>query len=348
SKSLGNGLDPLELVDEFGSDAMKFTLAFLCAQGQDLLVDRESFRVGSRFANKVWNASRYILMNLAGCTFVSGAGLNGADRWIYSRLNRAARVTSEALEGYRYNEAAQAVYEFFWNDFCDWYVEAAKISIRAGGEERDRAVSVLLRLLEEALRLLHPLLPMVTEEIYAKLPAEARGGEGLLITAPYPRFREERVCEDAEEDFALLQELVRGVRALRAECGIAPEKRLRCFVRALDAPRDAFLAAQAPLLSALAGVEAGDAGGAGGIGLTGKGFEAYLYVGDAVDIPALKAKFRREIDKDSAYAAGLEAKLANAAFLAKAPAALVAAEQEKLAAARGRAARLEGYVGAMG
>ncbi|MDR0622940.1 MAG: class I tRNA ligase family protein, partial [Treponema sp.] len=203
SKSLGNGLDPLELVDEFGADALKFTLAFMCAQGQDILVDKESFKMGSKFANKVWNASRYILMNMEGRNLVKDPALIPADRWIYSRLNRAAGAMEAAFCSYRYNDAAQTAYEYFWNDFCDWYVEATKLSLRAGdgpdqgSAEKDRAVTVLLDVLAASLRLLHPLLPFVTEEIYSRLPPECRAshtggaaGADLLITAPYPQFDE--------------------------------------------------------------------------------------------------------------------------------------------------------------
>jgi valyl-tRNA synthetase len=120
SKSLGNGIDPLEIVDEFGADALKFTLAFLCAQGQDILMDKSSFKLGSKFANKVWNASRYILMNLEGRELVENPGLLPVDRWIYSRLNATARAMEEAFLSYRFNDAAGLVYEYFWNDFCDW------------------------------------------------------------------------------------------------------------------------------------------------------------------------------------------------------------------------------------
>ncbi|MCL2411319.1 MAG: valine--tRNA ligase, partial [Treponema sp.] len=171
SKSLGNGIDPLEIVDEFGADAMKFTLAFLCAQGQDVLVDKESFKIGSKFANKVWNASRYILMNLDGRYLIENPELTGADKWIYSRLNNAAKSMREAFFSYRYNDAALLVYEFFWNDFCDWYVEATKLSMKNGDDaEKDRATAILLDVLAQSLRLLHPYLPFLTEEIYQKLP----------------------------------------------------------------------------------------------------------------------------------------------------------------------------------
>ena len=205
SKSLGNGLDPLEIIDEYGADALKYTLAFMCAQGQDVLIDKDSFKLGSHFANKIWNASRYILGNLEGRELraVSRTELKELDLWIINRLNLAAKNTASALESYRYNDAAQTVYEYFWNDFCDWYVEATKLSFKNGDEaEKDRAVSVLLNVLEESLRLLHPLLPFVTEEIYRFLPENCvTGGKkkaDKLITAPYPLFSEDRVdtCSD--------------------------------------------------------------------------------------------------------------------------------------------------------
>src|SRR5271157_4810786 len=184
SKSLGNGLDPLELIDEFGADALKFTIAFLCAQGQDVLFDKESVKLGSRFANKIWNASRYLLMNLEGRSLLEPGAvtLTDIDRWIRHRLNAAAAAARAALEGYRFNEAAQAVYEFIWNDFCDWYIEAAKLSLSADGPEKDRIVTLLMGILEESLRLAHPFLPLITEEIYQTLPVHADS----IMTQAYP------------------------------------------------------------------------------------------------------------------------------------------------------------------
>jgi valyl-tRNA synthetase len=353
SKSLGNGLDPLELVDEFGADAMKFTLAFLCAQGQDILIDKESFKLGSKFANKVWNASRYILMNLEGRELAAEPALLPADRWIYARLDAAARTVGDAFAGYRFNEAAQAAYEYFWNDFCDWYVEATKLSLRgdeadpAVRAEKDRATTVLLAVLEESLRLLHPLLPFVTEEIYAKLP----NAKGLLIVAPYPAADDARRDSVLEADFAAVQELVRLVRALRSECLIAPEKKVKVEVR-LDAgfASGAALRVQTPLVGLLAGVgelafaASGGDRPAGSIGLVGKGFEAFVFVREAVDPAQLAAKFAKELEKEGKFAAAVQAKLANSAFAANAPAELVAAERQKLEEVERRVAKLTAYL----
>ncbi|MDR2102787.1 MAG: valine--tRNA ligase [Treponema sp.] len=357
SKSLGNGIDPLELVEDYGADALKFTLAFLCAQGQDILMDKESFKLGSKFANKVWNASRYILMNLEGRSIRENPPLLPADRWIYSRLNGAAKAMEEAFLSYRYNDAALTAYEFFWNDLCDWYVEATKLSMREGdGAEKDRAATVLLDILAESLRLLHPLLPFVTEEIYGKLPPgpNRKGDQAseLLINAPYPQYDPNREDPGAERDFAFLRELVRMVRTLRSECTIPPDKKVRVLVRlGPDNDQRLFLQDNAGLVKLLAGI--GDmeiaavpefSRPAGSIGLVGSGFEAFVYIAEAADLDFLKQKFTKDIEKDRKFIAALEAKLGNKQFLQNAPPELAAGERLKLEDAQKRTKKLESYI----
>jgi valyl-tRNA synthetase len=383
SKSLGNGLDPLDLVDEFGADALRFTLAFMCAQGQDILIDKDSVKMGSRFANKVWNAGRYILMNLEGRALVKEPRLLPVDRWIYSRLGNAAGIITGAFLSYRYNDAAQTAYEFFWNDFCDWYLEATKLSFKEGDDaEKDRAVTVLLDVLAESLRLLHPLLPFVTEEIYGKLPSElwttacsaelragcsagANGGAGLLITQPYPECRDDRLDAGAEADFGFIRELVRMVRTLRSECTIPAEKKLRLLVRvsgggstaksgSTPKSREAFLRDNAALVKLLAGIagmeiEAADPASGfarprGSIGLVGSGFEAFVFIAEAADMAALKQKFGKEIEKDRKFIASLEGKLANENFVRNAPPELVAEQRLKLEEGRKRTEKLASYI----
>jgi valyl-tRNA synthetase len=353
SKSLGNGLDPLELVDEFGADAMQFPLAFMCAQGQDVLVDKESFKMGSKFANKVWNASRYILMNLEGRNLVPNSDLLPVDKWIYSRLNSAAKSMEEAFLSYRFNDAAQTAYEYFWNDFCDWYVEATKLSVKTGSDinqdsaEKDRAATILLDVLAESLRLLHPLLPFVTEEIYGKLP----NTDGLLITAPYPQFTERRCYAEEERQFAFLQEFVRKIRTLRSECTITPEKKLRVTVR-LEGEQKQVLRQNEGLVKLLAGIgemeimaaSTTDSRPAGSIGIVGSGFEAFIFIAEAVDIAALKQKFNKELERDRKFIDGLRAKLANNQFVQNAPPELVAAEKNKLEEGLERTGKIERYL----
>ena len=357
SKSLGNGLDPLEIIDEYGADALKYTLAFMCAQGQDVLIDKDSFKLGSRFANKIWNASRYILGNLEGRELraVSRNELKELDLWIINRLNLAAKNTASALESYRYNDAAQTVYEYFWNDFCDWYVEATKLSFKNGDEaEKDRAVSVLLNVLEESLRLLHPLLPFVTEEIYRFLPENCvTGGKkkaDKLITAPYPLFSEERVDSCSEERFTSLQEIVRLVRALRTECGIDPAFKIKVALFVEKGSPAEAAKEKTDIICLLAGLSGVDFlenpkdKAKGSIGTVGKGFEAFIVPGEGADPEKMVQKFKKELEKEEVNFSKLKGKLSNEKFVANAPAEVVEGEKEKLNEIQRRIEKLKAYV----
>jgi valyl-tRNA synthetase len=356
SKSLGNGLDPLELVDEFGSDAMKFTLAFMCAQGQDVLVDKESFKMGSKFANKVWNASRYILMNLNGRQIVANPQLIAADKWIYSRLNSAAKSMRDAFLSYRYNDAAQTSYEFFWNDFCDWYVEATKLSMKGGDDqEKDRATTILLDVLIQSLKLLHPLLPFVTEEIYQKLQTadlsllKNSTSPELLILALYPEYNEAYYSPVEEKNFTLLQSMVGMVRTLRSECGITPDKKLRVILRS-NAELEKPFKENEGLVKLLAGI--GDLQIETSvtdkpplsIGMAGSGFEVFVFIAEAVDMSALKKKFSNDLDKDLKYIESLRTKLSNEQFVKNAPPELVTEQKVKLEEALLRTEKFNNYL----
>lgn len=357
SKSKGNGIDPLEIVDQYGADALKFTLGFMCAAGQDILVDQESFKLGSRFANKIWNASRYILGNLEGREIVPvlRSQLSELDRWMYNRLNTAAATMRDALESYRYNDGAQTLYEFFWNDFCDWYVEATKLSFRNGDDaEKNRAVSVLLNVLEESLRLLHPYLSFVTEEIYQRLPANCAEGAKpkaqMLITASYPCYRDERKDTIAEAHFTALQELVRSIRTLRVECGIDPQVKIHIALF-IEKGKDAEIAHEkTDIIQLLAGVSKIDFLSyvidrpKGAIGSVGKGYEVFVVAGEGADSAQLIGRFSKEIDKETQNITKLETKLLNVNFTANAPAEVIEAEREKLVEMKRRIAKLGSYV----
>jgi valyl-tRNA synthetase len=365
SKSLGNGIDPLEIIDMYGSDAFKFTLGFMCAQGQDVLVDRESFKLGSRFANKVWNASRYILGNLEGRTLVpvADSDLTELDKWIYTELDKCVRTERDALEGYRYNDAASALYEYFWNEYCDWYVEATKLSFRNGDDrEKDRAVSVLLNVLEENIRLLHPFLPFVTEEIYGKLPlreiAENRekAGKnkiitnstytGMLIAAPFPEAVDARVDEIVSKRFSVLQELIRNVRGLRTECGIDPAAKIHLAVVIEKGSAAEVCREKEDVIELLAGIskiDFVDMKPADAIGSVGTGYEAFLLIDESVNKEQLLARFRKELDETKQHAQKSESKLSGK-FAEHAPAELVAEENAKLEEHKRRITKLESYI----
>ncbi|MBR6295527.1 MAG: valine--tRNA ligase [Treponema sp.] len=365
SKSLGNGMDPLEIIDMYGSDALKFTLGYMAAQGQDVLVDKDSFKMGSRFCNKVWNASRYILGNLEGRNLipVSDSDLTELDRWIYSCLNRAVETARNAFENYRYNDGASALYEYFWNDYCDWYVEATKLSFRNGDDkEKDRAASVLLNVLEESLRLLHPYIPFVTEEIYSKLPLaeiienRKKAGEqkivssslytGLLVDAPYPEFTSARADSAITARFDVLKDLIRGIRGLRVECGLDPASKLHVAVKITAGSSAEVIREKTDMIELLAGVrkvDFVDAAPAKSIGTVGSGFEAFLLADEGINTEQLKARFEKEIAAEEAAVKKSEAKLSGN-FAAHAPAEVVQAERDKMAESQRRIEKLSGYV----
>lgn len=357
SKSLGNGLDPLEIIDEYGADALKYTLSFMCAQGQDVLIDKDSFKLGSRFANKIWNASRYLLGNLEGRNLIpiTENDLTELDKWIYSRLDNAVRTVRNALDNYRYNDGAQALYEFFWTEFCDWYVEASKLSFWNGDDhEKDRATSVLMNILEESLRLLHPYLPFVTEEIYQKLPLEeianARGvdfeKDTMLIDSVYPDVNDSRKNAEVEKRFDVLQDLIRAIRALRAECGISPDLKLHIGLLITPNSEAEVCREKTDMIKLLSGVKEIDFVSEkpqGAIGTVGLGFECFIYVDESINKEQLLARFKKELASETAFVQKVDAKLAGK-FAQNAPKEVVEAEKVKREETMRRIEKITSYI----
>ncbi len=356
SKSLGNGIDPLDIVDKYGADAHKFTLSYMAAKGQDILLAEDDFAFGSRFANKIWNACRYILMNIEGRTLIAREAVTHTDidRWIYHRLNDAVARVRGAMRQYRFNDATSAVFEWFWNDFCDWYVEASKVSLYSDDEgEKDRAVSVLLYVLEEGLRLLHPFLSFITEELYGKLPEEngvrVRLADSAII-APYPRVRPEREDADLGRDFATLQELVRLVRTMRSEFTIPPSRRIRLSVRVDDGlPARALLDRRHALIVALTSAESLEISietpdTAGTVTLVGTGFEVYAHVRELIDAEKELARLEKQLAKTQKLLAAADKKLANDGFLSKAGEEVIVHERAKREELADKVGKLDGYI----
>ncbi len=365
SKSLGNGIDPLEIIDLYGADALKFTLGYMCAQGQDVLVDKDSFKMGSRFCNKVWNASRYILGNLEGRTLVAvkDENLTELDLWIYACLDSAVKNCREALENYRYNDAAAAIHEYFWNDFCDWYVECTKISFKDGSDdEKNRAVSVLLNVLEESLRLLHPFIPFVTEEIYSKLPLKEivlnRKSSGsqkilpdeeyssLLVNAPYPQEKTERKNEKISARFGVLQDLIRSIRALRVECGIDPASKIHAALKISGGSHAEVIREKTQIVELLAGVSKitfTSENPAESIGTVGDGYECFILVDEKINKPQLEAKFKKEIAWEEENVRRSRNKLSGK-FAEHAPAQVVQEEKNRLEESERRIEKLSSYL----
>lgn len=337
SKSLGNGIDPIEVVDKYGADAMKFTLCFLAAQGQDIGIDMDSFALGSRFANKIWNATRFILMNLEGKELkdVTTLKLTTMDKWIYNSLNECAAAVKAGIEGYRFNDAAQAVQEFFWNNYCDWYVEAAKQSLYSDDkEEQNRIVSILLDVLTESLKIMHPFLSFITEEIYSKLP----NTDGKIINAAYPEFRNDRCYPKEAALVSSLQEAVRAARNSRISLSIPPEKKIRCAIRTdVDGELADFFEKEKHIMLASIGAKEIEIDRKHSLNVSGalpaacQGFEVFVYVGDVIDVEAEKKKIEAEIAKAEQLLKQTDAKLSNEKFVSNAAPAAVEKERAKKA-----------------
>ena len=329
SKSLGNGIDPLDIVAEYGADAFKFTLAFLAAQGQDILIDSETFKFGSKFANKIWNASRYILMNLEGRNLIplKDIALKDVDKWILHRLNETVAEVDRAIKGYRFNDAAKTMYEFFWNDFCDWYVEASKLSLYSDDNaEKDRAVSLIIHILSESLRMLHPFLSFVTEEIYQKLPEH----DESIVNAPYPEYTKDRENPEIAAKFASLQTIVSAVRTMRSELTVPPSKKVKVMLKLEKA--DDFFKTNSSLMALLMSASSvelvsGKPEESGCVMVAGAGFEAYVSVKDVIDVPQEIAKLKAEIAKNEKILEKSLKKLENPQFMSKAAPEAIAKEQ---------------------
>lgn len=337
SKSLGNGIDPLEVIKEYGADATKFTLCYLAAQGQDVKIDMNSFSLGSRFANKIWNATRFLLMNLEGRELVPVTcdKLSVMDRWIYSSLSSTIRAIDRAMDGYHFNDAASAVYSFFWNDFCDWYIESSKQRLLHGtDEEKNIQVSIIMDILEISMRMMHPFLSFLTEEIYQKLPNH----KGDVISASFPTVKEEWEDSSADEAMEYLREIVRVIRASRSSLGIGPEKKIKVVLRP-DTGRGytAFLEDEKNTLAAFVGSGCFiiDTEGKEDVEkqfpVHGQGFEAFIFVRDAIDVEAEIKRLSGEKAKAEASLEGSIKKLLNENFTSHAKPEAVEKERNKKA-----------------
>ncbi len=337
SKSLGNGIDPIDVVNQYGADAMKFTLAYMATQGQDILIDMDSFKLGSRFANKVWNATRYLLMNLDGRTLVAldQIELDTMDKWIYNSLNNAAKKIEESMKNYRFNDGASAVYDFFWNDFCDWYVEASKEKLYSDDESvKDKSISVLLDLLAESMRLMHPYLSFLSEEIYSKLP----NVDDQLITSQYPKFINSRVYEREPKVVEAMQEAVKGIRAVRADLQITVEKKIKVVIKPdTDFVATDFFEAKKNLLMTFINASSLDIDKDNSIDISkavpvaGSGFEAFIFVGDIIDVDKEIDKLEKELAKTNKSLEGTMRKLSNEKFINNAAQAAIDKENKKKA-----------------
>ncbi len=347
SKSKGNGIDPIDLIDRYGADATRFSLMQQAGKNQDIKYSEQRTDVAGNFCNKLWNASRFVLMNLDE-TVTGQLPPEGArtvtDRWILSRMNETIQTVNERLMSYDMDDATRALYQFLWNDFCDWYVEMAKPRLRAEGAERETVQNMLAFVLETTLRLLHPITPFITEEIWQALPHE---GESILF-APYPQPNPAWNDPEAEAAMAATIETTRALRNLRAELGIAPSTRLSAAVLAAEPDLRAALTANADLIATLSRLNALDLVEQAPSGQTGKwvgtpitGGEVFLEIGEALDLGKELERIEKELAAVAKEIERAETKLQNPNFVQRAKPEIVALERERLAEWQEKRARLE-------
>ncbi|MFW6004995.1 MAG: class I tRNA ligase family protein, partial [Desulfonatronovibrionaceae bacterium] len=333
SKSKGNVIDPLVVMDKYGTDAFRFTLTAFAAMGRDIKMSEDRVEGYRHFINKIWNAARFSLMNLEEETAgFDAAGVKGlAHEWILDRLEKLKEETAAALDEYRFNDAAQGLYQFVWHFFCDWYLELIKPELYGQDEkQKETARSNLLHVLSELLVLLHPIIPFVTQEIWSVLPGRQ---EQDLSRVPYPQARFECRFPEAAEDMQFLQEVVTAVRNIRSELNIAPAARLSLIIRA-DGRDRGFLNQHADLINTLAGLEKTQAGpdlehprGCGSAVV--KGYELFVPLSGHVDISGEISRLNRELGKLEKELTMVSGKLSNAGFLNNAPQEIVDKEKAK-------------------
>jgi valyl-tRNA synthetase len=345
SKSKGNVIDPLELIDAYGADALRFTLSAMAAQGRDIKLSASRVEGYRNFATKLWNAARFAEINA--CTPVKDFDPRSAkqtiNRWIAGESERTLGEVTEALEAYRFNEAAGAIYSFIWHKFCDWYLELSK-PILTGADQAAAAETRAMTawVLDRALKLLHPFMPFVTEELWAKLAAEGEERESLLILAPWPkRFGLENAQADTEIDWVI--RLISEVRSVRSEMNVPAGAKVPLVISGASEETAARAKRHEETILRLARIDAMSFGkpAAGAVQIVLDEATLALPLAGVIDVAAESKRLKREIDKVGSEIRQLDAKLANEKFVSRAPEHVVEEQRERKADAEATAARLE-------
>ncbi|MEG2419233.1 MAG: class I tRNA ligase family protein, partial [Eubacterium sp.] len=337
SKSLGNGIDPLEIIEEYSADALRFAIITGNSAGNDIRWQDEKVEASRNFLNKVWNATRFVLMNLEEDIMdrreTAMANLEATDKWILSRMNTVVGEVTQNMEKYELGIAAQKIYDFTWSEYCDWYIELVKP--RLYGEDEGSKLSAeytLNTVLTTILKLLHPVVPFITEEIYAYLPGS---GEAIIV-AQWPEYDEALSYPQEEKDVVFLMEVIRNIRNIRAEADVPNSRKAELYFMTDNAEHESLLMTSDALLEKLASVSGvktieKDAVGDGFISAVIEDAEIFLSLEDLVDKEKEIARLQNEKKKIEKELARLNGKLGNEGFLQKAPEQVVAAEREKLA-----------------
>ncbi|WP_040731093.1 valine--tRNA ligase [Paenibacillus dendritiformis] len=335
SKSLGNGVDPLEVIEKYGADAMRFMISTSSTPGQDLRFRWERVEQARNFANKIWNASRFALMNLEGFTYedidLSGK-LGTADRWILHRLNETARDITRLMDAYEFGETGRVLYNFIWDDLCDWYIEFAKLSLYNGDEAAKKTTqSVLAYVLDRTLRMIHPFMPFISEEIWQHLPHQ---GDTITLAA-WPEYDAAFEAPDAVSEMSLLMDMIRAVRNIRAEVNVPMSKKIELLVKPANAEYDRNINNNIEYVERFCGTSKLSVdlnASAPGKAMTAvvTGAELYLPLAGLIDIEQEIARLEKEVEHLNKEVERVEKKLSNEGFMAKAPEKVVAEERAKL------------------
>ena len=343
SKSLGNGIDPIDIIEHYGADSLRFSLVTGNAAGNDMRFYYEKVEAARNFCNKVYNAARFVLMNIDENTkpTFDESKLSIADKWILAQLDRTIREVTSHLDTYDLNLAAEKIYDFIWGTLCDWYIELAKPSLYSDNvEEKARVSSVLLYVLSTSMKLLHPFMPFITEELYQRLPGHAE----TIMLCDWPKAPAEQRFAEEEGCMETIKDVIRAIRNVRAERKVPVGLKIKAKLIVADPAKYEALSA---LLMKLIGAdeirfasEKGDVQKTD-VHLVCDGAEAYIPLASLVDLDEERARIEKEIERVKGEVARAQGKLSNEKFVQKAPEAVVNEERRKLDAAIEMLKRLE-------
>lgn len=347
SKSLGNGVDPLEVIDQYGADALRFSLSMGVSPGNDMRFSADKVEAARNFANKIWNASRFVLMNLGErAQSMEGKTFSAADKWILTRLNDTIREVSDHFENFDLGMAAQKIYDFAWTEFCDWYIELAKVTLNGENEEaRNATCAVLREVLIALLKLLHPFMPFITDAVFRYIPAT----EGSIMLSSWPVAVDGYDFDEAAREMEGVMDVIRAVRNLRAEMNVAVGKRAHLIVRPKAGWKHAMQGAQEYLnrlawVSEMTILEDAQAAPGKTVAAVSEAAELFIPLGDLVDLNKEIARLTKERDGVERDIQRAEGKLSNQGFLAKAPAQLVEQEKAKLEVSKDKLVKLDARI----
>jgi valyl-tRNA synthetase len=337
SKSLGNGIDPLEMIEQFSADAVRFTLIMLSSEGQDINLSVKSFEIGRNFSNKIWNAYRFLSMHLNDQVTTDFENYKDhfelSDHWILSSFQKAIEETEANLNRFRVNESLNTIYQFFWHDYCDWYLELIKKRLYAENhpQERQAALTIASYIMKETMGILHPFIPFISEEVWQSFRGD---GEASNIVSSWPESKIEFLNEGAEKEMLLLQALISAIRNIRAEMNVPPGKTAPLYVRTVKKTFD-LIKRNENYFSSLAKVEtihihSAKLEGSAVATAVIQGIELFVPLADLIDIEKEKTRLEKEIQRLHGLVKSITGKLANKGFLEKAPESVVKAEKEKL------------------